>query len=150
MPEPERLCAGCEERPGVHTNDDGIFCDQCWFSDEQREIAGLRAGISWARGMCTDGDPHERIDHFLGCVLAGKAQLPDGAVDDADRLAAALESALFALAVSENGCEPGEITQVLLDYRAKRRQSVVTPREVTARADVTRVEHLQQQMGDEG
>lgn len=30
----------------------------------------------------------------------------------------------------------------------KRGESVVTPREVTARADVARVEHLQQQMGD--
>lgn len=45
------------------------------------EIGELRAGISWARGMCTDEAPHVQIDHFLGCVLAGRAQLP-GASDE--------------------------------------------------------------------
>ena len=41
-------------------------------------------------------------------------------IEDADRLAAALESALFAFAVAHKGAEPGEATQVLLDYRRKR------------------------------
>lgn len=35
------------------------------------EVEKLRAGISWARGMCSDEEPHGRIDHFLGCVLDG-------------------------------------------------------------------------------
>lgn len=49
---------------------------QARANDAEEEIGELRARISWARGMCTDEAPHKRIDHFLGCVLAGHAQLP--------------------------------------------------------------------------
>lgn len=57
---------------------------QAHTTDAHEEAAELRAGISWARGMCTDGAPHERIDHFLGCVLAEHAELPP-ASDEKDQ-----------------------------------------------------------------
>lgn len=33
------------------------------------DVDRLRAGISWARGMCSDSEPHEQIDAFLGRLL---------------------------------------------------------------------------------
>ena len=33
------------------------------------EVDRLRAGISWARGMLTDTEPHENVDAFLGRLL---------------------------------------------------------------------------------
>jgi hypothetical protein len=35
----------------------------------QAEVDRLRAGIQWARGLCSDGEPHEKIDAFLGGLL---------------------------------------------------------------------------------
>jgi hypothetical protein len=35
------------------------------------EVDRLRAGISWVRGMCTDGEPLEVIDAKLGEILNG-------------------------------------------------------------------------------
>lgn len=35
------------------------------------DAARLRAGVQWARGMCTDGAPAEEIDAYLGEVLNG-------------------------------------------------------------------------------
>jgi hypothetical protein len=34
-----------------------------------KEVETLRAGISWARGMLTDGERPDKIDVFLGSVL---------------------------------------------------------------------------------
>jgi hypothetical protein len=62
-----------------------VLCGGCRDAARlQAEVDELRAGISWARGLCTDEKPHAEIDHFLGCVLAGNAQLP-GAIDDKGR-----------------------------------------------------------------
>lgn len=50
------------------------------------EVERLRAGISWARGMCTDGLQLVNIDSFLGGVLAGET-VPRG-LDEEDADAA--------------------------------------------------------------
>ena len=45
--------------------------DVRFFSDVTAERDRLRAGISWARGMCSDGEPVEKIDAYLGELLDG-------------------------------------------------------------------------------
>ena len=40
---------------------------------ERDDNARLRAGISWARGMCTDSVPRVLIDEFLGRLLSPAA-----------------------------------------------------------------------------
>lgn len=55
------LCVGCEERPGVHGEG---YCDNCWFSDEQREIAGLNAEVERLRervGSLMLGEPSKSV-----------------------------------------------------------------------------------------
>ena len=37
-------------------------------ADEENER--LRAGVSWARGMLTDTEPHEKVDAYLGGLLS--------------------------------------------------------------------------------
>jgi hypothetical protein len=40
-------------------------------TEASEEVERLRAGISWVRGMCTDGEPLEAIDAKLGEILNG-------------------------------------------------------------------------------
>lgn len=41
--------------------------------DWMAEVERLRAGISWVRGLCSDGEPLDVIDAKLGDLLGGEA-----------------------------------------------------------------------------
>lgn len=65
-------CVGCGRNDQPAPYGEG-YCERCWFTDEQRELGRLRAGISTVRGMCTDGEPLEVIDAKLGELLGSPA-----------------------------------------------------------------------------
>lgn len=86
-----------------------------------------------------------RVDAVMVEYVVLRADDYAGAVADRDDLVSVFKTAADSL----GNREPG-VRNYLLNARATYgRQSDVTPREVTARADVARVEHLQRQMGDE-
>lgn len=62
--------------PDNSGHDTDCDCKAClvdaWHAEVERlyrEVARLRAGISWARGMCSDAEPWTKIDAYLGGLL---------------------------------------------------------------------------------
>ena len=86
MPEPRRYLAVIQDPRGYpaagepleKTPPDGpeqpMIVTVVKADEYEAEVGRLRAGISWVRGMCTDGESLVAIDAKLGEILNGVEQ----------------------------------------------------------------------------